>query len=134
VSARKTIVFDGVCVLCSAWVGFVIKRDLQQEFQFAAVQTATGRELLLRHGIDPDNPVTFLLVEDGVAYGNSDAVLRIVSRFGVAWRLLARIVSVIPRPLRDALYGVIARNRYRIFGRREVCFAPSAREMGRFLH
>jgi predicted DCC family thiol-disulfide oxidoreductase YuxK len=132
-SDRKTIVFDGVCVLCSAWIGFVIKRDQLREFQFAAMQSDSGRALLMQHGVDPYDPVTFLLVDAGTAFTDTDAALRVIGRFGFGWRLLASIVRVIPRSLRNALYRWIARNRYRLFGRREVCLLPPVNEADRFL-
>jgi predicted DCC family thiol-disulfide oxidoreductase YuxK len=132
-SAAKTIVFDGVCALCSAWVGFVLKRDCAHEFQFAAMQTAAGRTILMQHGVDPDDPVTFLLVDDGAAYTDTDAALRVVSRFGTGWRIFAGIVRVIPSSLRNVLYRWIARNRYRFFGRRAACLVPNADEADRFL-
>lgn len=132
-SDRKTIVFDGICVLCSAWVRFVLSRDHRKEFSFAAMQGETGRALLQRHGIDPDDPVTFLLVDSGIAYTDTDAALRVVSRFGFFWKCVASVGRCIPAGLRNPLYRWIARNRYRVFGRREICFLPSASEAERFL-
>ena len=129
----KTIVFDGVCVLCSAWVGFVIKRDRVREFQFAAMQTESGRALLAQHGIDPDDPVTFLVIDAGVAHTDTDAVLRVIGRFGIAWQLFASVIRVIPRSLRNVLYRWIARNRYRLFGRRDTCVIAPSSEADRFL-
>jgi predicted DCC family thiol-disulfide oxidoreductase YuxK len=97
------------------------------------MQTAAGRTILMQHGVDPDDPVTFLLVDDGAAYTDTDAALRVVSRFGVGWRIFASIVRVIPSPLRNALYRWIARNRYRLFGRRAACLVPHTDEADRFL-
>jgi predicted DCC family thiol-disulfide oxidoreductase YuxK len=133
INATKTIVFDGVCVLCSAWIGFVIKHDRAREFQFAAMQTVVGRTLLTQHGIDPNDPVTFLLIDTNVAYTDTDAVLRVVSRFGPAWRIFASIFRTIPRSLRNVLYRWIARNRYRLFGRRDACLIPPTDAVDRFL-
>ena len=130
---NSVIVFDGVCVLCSRWVSFVLKRDSRREFRFAAMQTDAGRDLLVKHGIDATNPVTFLLVENATAFTDSDAALRIVRRFGFGWRLLAHTLRFVPRRLRDALYRSIARNRYRWFGRTESCYLPSRDEAWRFL-
>lgn len=134
IDQRKTIVFDGVCSLCSAWVGFVLKRDRVEEFQFAAMQGVTGRELLQRYGIDPNDPLTFLLVENGEPHTDSDAALRIVRRFGFGWRVFAIAVGWVPRSLRNVLYRWLARNRYRLFGRKETCLVPSPKEARRFLH
>lgn len=132
-SNLKTIVFDGVCVLCSAWVRFVLRRDHRGQFSFAAMQGAAGRALLQRHGIDPDDPITFLLVDDGIAYTDTDAALRVVSHFGAFWKCVAWVARWIPAGIRNRLYRWIARNRYRIFGRREMCFLPAASEADRFL-
>ena len=130
----KTIVFDGVCLLCSAWVAFVLKRDHAKEFQFAALQGEAGHTLLQQHGIDPNDPVTFLLVDHDQPYTDSDAALRIVRRFGVGWRVFAVALGLIPRSLRNVLYRWLARNRYRIFGRTETCLVPSIADAHRFLN
>jgi predicted DCC family thiol-disulfide oxidoreductase YuxK len=130
---QKTLVFDGVCVLCSAWVQFVLERDRRREFSFAAMQGATGRALLQGHGIDPDDPVTFLLLDDGKVYTDTEAALRVVERFGPFWRWFSRTCHLIPPPLRDWLYRSIARNRYRLFGRRDTCVVPAAVDADRFL-
>lgn len=131
--SHRIIVFDGVCVLCSDWVRFVMRRDRPKLFQFAAMQTDRGRALLTAHGIDPDDPVTFLLVEDDRHYTDTDAALRVIREFHFGWQALAAALRVIPRFLRNALYRWIARNRYRLFGRREICFLPSAADADRFL-
>jgi predicted DCC family thiol-disulfide oxidoreductase YuxK len=131
---KNTIVFDGVCSLCSAWVGFVLQRDRSNEFQFAAMQGDAGRALLLQHGIDPEDPATFLLIENGAAYKDSDAALRIVRRLGFGWRLFATVTRWVPRSLRNVIYRWFARNRYRLFGRRETCFVPPQSEAHRFLN
>lgn len=130
--APATVVFDGVCVLCSGWVRFLLKRDPARRFRFAAMQSNTGRALLTRHGIDPDDPVTFLLVDEGGAFTDSTAVLRIVMRLGGVWRLAGAFYAV-PRALRDGLYRFVARRRYRWFGKRESCFVPTPETRDRFL-
>jgi predicted DCC family thiol-disulfide oxidoreductase YuxK len=127
-----TVVFDGVCVLCSGWVRFLLKRDPARRFRFAAMQSQTGRTLLTRHGIDPDDPVTFLLVDEGGAFTDSTAVLRILTRLGGIWRLAGAFYAV-PRVLRDSLYRFVARRRYRWFGKRESCFVPTPETADRFL-
>jgi predicted DCC family thiol-disulfide oxidoreductase YuxK len=131
---RKIIVFDGICLLCSAWVRFVLKRDSRREFQFAAMQSDSGRALLIQNGINPNDPVTFLLLDGDSAYTDTDAALRIVSRLGFGWQVLAAVIGIIPRGLRNACYRWIARNRYRFFGQRDACLLPSANEADRFLN
>ena len=134
VESNSVIVFDGVCVLCSRWVRFVLRHDRQCVYRFAAMQTTTGHNLLVQHGIDPHDPVSFLLLEQGRAYTDTDAIARVLLSFGSGWGLIARLMRVVPRPIRDASYRWLARNRYRFFGRREVCFVPNPPNADRFLN
>jgi predicted DCC family thiol-disulfide oxidoreductase YuxK len=130
--ADSIIVFDGVCVLCSHWVGFVLRRDRRGQYKFAAMQTPIGRSLLVEHGIDPDDPLSFLLLEGGAHYTNTDAIVRILRSFR-SWRVVAALLSIVPRFIRDPLYRWVARRRYRLFGRREACVVPTADIADRFL-
>lgn len=131
--SNSVIVFDGVCVLCSRWVSFVLRHDPQGVYRFAAMQGTMGRDLLVQHGIDPHDPVSFLLLEQGHAYTDTEAIARVLLSFGSGWALIARIMRIVPRSIRDASYRSLARNRYRFFGRREVCFVPSPANADRFL-
>ena len=124
--------FDGVCLLCSRSVAFVLARDRQKQFRFATLQSTRGRALLIRHGLDPEDPDSFLLVDGAAGYANSDAIIRVVTALGGAWRLVA-LFRLVPRLLRDRFYRWVARNRYRWFGRREACMVPSPEMQGRFL-
>ena len=126
--------FDGVCVLCSHWVTFVIRHDRQRLYKFAAMQTATGRELLLRHGIDPDDPLSFLLIEAGRGYTDTEGIVRVLRSFGGVWLVLSALIRVVPRFVRDPLYRWVARNRYRLFGRHDACMLPSPQTADRFLN
>ncbi len=132
ISPPAIVVFDGVCVLCSGGVGFLLPRDRAGRFRFAAMQTEIGRRLLGEHGINPDDPVSFLLLEGGRAYTDSSAALRILVSLGGWWRLTGALYAV-PRPLRDAVYRFVARRRYRWFGKRNACFVPTAETAHRFL-
>jgi predicted DCC family thiol-disulfide oxidoreductase YuxK len=132
--ADSVIVFDGVCMLCSRWVDFVLRRDPHGRYKFAAMQTASGRALLIEHGIDPDDPLSFLLLEDKKGYTDTDAIVRILRSLGPGWKFTALLVSIVPRFVRDPLYRWIARNRYRMFGRRAACRVPTADIADRFLH
>jgi predicted DCC family thiol-disulfide oxidoreductase YuxK len=127
------IVFDGVCVLCSRWVGFVLRRDRRGQYKFAAMQTPSGRELLIAHGIEPDDPLSFLLLEGGTGYMDTDAIVRILRSFGSGWRVVGALLAIVPRFIRDPLYRWVARHRYRLFGRRETCVMPTADIADRFL-
>ena len=125
------ILFDGVCVFCSRWVAFVLKRDTARRFRFTAIQTGPGRELAMRLGIDPDEPQTNAVILNGRAWVKSDAALKVLGVLP-ATRWL-RALRVAPRPFRDFVYDRIARNRYRIFGRTAVCMVPQPVDRDRFL-
>lgn len=125
------ILYDGVCVLCSGWVRFVAKRDVARRFRFTAIQSPYGRALAEALGIDPDDPDTNALVLDGHAFRRSDAALTVLASLpGWRWITVARMA---PRWLRDAVYTVIARNRYRVFGRHDTCEVGGSLLDGRVL-
>lgn len=128
--ADAIIVFDGVCVLCNGWVRFLLRRD-RGRYRFASMQSESGRALLSAHGLDADDPASFLLIEEGVAWTDTDAIRRVLSGLGGAWRSAA-LIALVPRPLRDPLYRAIARNRYRWFGT-TACAVPTESERSRFL-
>jgi len=117
------ILFDGVCILCSAGCGFVSKRDRRHYFRFIAIQSPEGRPLAEQLGIDPDHPDSFVFVAKGQAFVKSEAALRIARELPF-WRLIYPI-HFIPSLIRDAIYDWIARNRYRWFGLRQVCLLPN---------
>ena len=118
------ILYDGVCVFCSRWVRFVAARDGEKRFRFTAIQSPYGARLAQAFGIDPHDPDTNAVVHDGVAYFKSDAALTVLSHLP-GWNF-ARLLFAVPKPLRDAVYNLIARNRYRIFGKYDACFVPDA--------
>ncbi|WP_400194096.1 thiol-disulfide oxidoreductase DCC family protein [Hymenobacter sp. B81] len=132
--APSIILFDGVCNLCHGWVQFIIARDPAAQFRFASLQSEAGRRLL-PPGFNSDalNPDSVVLIEnDGQIYTHSTAVLRILRRLPGGWALLAAGLLV-PRPVRDAVYRWVARNRYRWFGRQESCWLPTPELRQRFL-
>ena len=127
------IVFDGVCVLCSRWVDFVLRHDRTGRFRLAAMQGTQGRALLLAHGLSADDPVSFLLVQDGRGHTDTDAIARVLHGLGGRWRLAARLLEAVPRACRDPAYRWIARHRYRLFGQRASCRLPEPTQAWRFL-
>jgi len=131
-SAPSVIVFDGVCALCSRWVRFLLRFDRRGRYRFAAMQGVHGRALLQLHGLDPDDPLSFLLVEQGRAWSDTDAIARVLAGLGGAWRA-AHLLRLVPRSWRDRAYRALARNRYRWFGRHERCFLPTPAQAARFL-
>jgi predicted DCC family thiol-disulfide oxidoreductase YuxK len=96
------------------------------------MQKSSGRALLMRHGLDPDDPVSFLLVDDGRAWRDTSAIVRVLAGLGGLWRA-AILLRAVPQPLRDRAYRWLARNRYRWFGRNEACLLPPADFADRFL-
>ncbi|MXO89689.1 DUF393 domain-containing protein [Altererythrobacter aquaemixtae] len=115
------ILFDAECVLCSANAQFVLDRDRNGYFRLASMQGKIGAGLFRKHGLDPEDPVSILLVHGDTVKQDSDAVLGIYEGLGWPWRL-ASVLRIVPAFLRDAVYRFIARNRYRIFGKREICW------------
>lgn len=118
------ILFDGVCIFCSRWVRFIAVRDAERRFRFTPIQSDYGTRLAKTFGIDPDDPDTNAVVHGGEVFTKSDAALTVLSLLP-RWRW-TRILFAVPRPLRDALYNLVARNRYRIFGKYHACFVPDA--------
>ena len=118
------ILFDGVCVFCSRWVRFVVARDAAARFRFTPIQSAYGSRLAQALGIDPDDPDTNAVIHGGTAYVKSDGALTVLSCLP-RWSWV-RVLFAVPRPLRDAVYNVVAKNRYRIFGKYDTCIVPDA--------
>ncbi len=131
---EPVILFDGVCNLCSASVNFVIDRDPGARFRFAPLQSEAGREILTAHGesIPVGDPDSIVLVEDGAVYERSTAALRIARDLGGPWSLLY-VFIIIPAFVRDAVYRLVARNRYRWFGKSDACRVPTPELRARFL-
>jgi predicted DCC family thiol-disulfide oxidoreductase YuxK len=125
------ILFDGVCVFCSRWVRFVATHDHAARFRFTSIQSAYGARLAQALGIDADDPDTNAVVHGGAAYMRSDGALTVLSLLpGFGW---TRALLTVPKPLRDAVYGLVARNRYRIFGKFDACFVPDAEMRARVI-
>jgi predicted DCC family thiol-disulfide oxidoreductase YuxK len=133
---KDLILYDGVCGLCNGFNAFVIARDPKGAFLFASLQSPLGRDLLARHGRDPGSLDTLGLVAgypDGPLLVRSDAVLHVLRRLPAPWGLLARLGSLVPRPLRNLAYRAVASQRYRIFGRHDACPLPAPGVAKRFL-
>jgi predicted DCC family thiol-disulfide oxidoreductase YuxK len=118
-------------VFCSRWVRFVATRDVDRRFRFTAIQSAYGTRLAQAFGINPDDPDTNAVVLGGVAYFKSDAALTVLGALP-GWRWV-RGLRLIPKALRDAVYNLVARSRYRIFGKFEECFVPDEELRARVL-
>ena len=117
------LIFDGDCVLCSANARFVLRYDKRGLFRLAAMQGEAGAALMRDAGVDAGNPDTIILLDGARVRRESDAVIAIFEKLGWPWRV-AGAARLIPAPIRDAAYRWIARNRYRLFGRKDQCFVP----------
>lgn len=126
------VLFDGVCNLCSTSVQFILQRDPTGRFRFASLQSDLAQRLLTERGLDPKALDSVVVVDGDRFYRESDAALRIARDLKGAWKALA-VFRVIPRPVRDWAYRLIARNRYRWFGKSETCWLPTPELRGRFL-
>lgn len=128
---RPIIFFDGVCAMCNRFVDLMLRVDHKQVFLFAPIQGETARELLPPIGEDPEKWSMVYMDEQGI-HDQSDASLEVYRRLGGPWTVLGWL-RFIPRFVRNPVYRLIARNRYRVFGKREVCRIPTADERARFL-
>ncbi len=131
------VLYDGVCGLCNHLVQFLLKRDNRDIFRYASLQSEFARNLLKRHGADPHDLDTVYLVKNYGQPGESllersDGVLYMLDQLGGVWQL-AVIGRVFPKKLRDAIYNMVARNRYRLFGKHESCMLPEPKHRARFL-
>lgn len=131
-AGKAVVVFDAECILCSANAQFILKHDHQQQFLLAPMQGDYGSALYRKYDIDPANPETLIVVQDDQLLRNSDAVLAIYAGLGWPWKIAA-IAKLLPKFLRDPAYLSIARNRYRIFGKRETCWLPQPEFQDRIL-
>lgn len=126
------ILFDAECILCSANAQFVLSHDKHKRFRLASMQGPVGAALYRRFGIDPTNPDSIIVVDGEHMLRDSDAVLAIYAGLGWPWKALS-VFRLIPRFIRDPLYLLIARNRYRLFGKRDSCWLPSPEFRDRIL-
>jgi predicted DCC family thiol-disulfide oxidoreductase YuxK len=137
------ILYDGVCGLCNRLNQFVLRRDREGIFRFAWLQSPLAARILARHGANPQDLDTVYVVlnhdltkeaqPDELLLPRSDAVIFVLKRLGGIWKVLGLFVQLLPRRLRDWGYRIVARNRYRVFGRFETCMLPSARDRSKFI-
>ncbi len=126
------ILFDAECVLCSSNAQFILTHDKKGLFRLASTQGEFGGALCRKHGMDPLNPISILVVEGNRVRVDSDAVLSIYERLGLPWNLLGAF-RIVPPFLRDPVYRWIARNRYQLFGKRENCWVAPPQYQERLL-
>ncbi len=127
----SVVLFDGVCNFCNGAVNFIIRHDDEKRFKFAPLQSEIGREMQAKYGIGEDVD-TIILVEDGRAFTLSTAGLRVAKGLGGFWSLAYAFI-IIPAFIRDFCYRLFAKNRYRLFGRKDSCMLPTPDVRERFL-
>jgi len=126
------VLFDGVCNLCIGIVNFIIKRDSKEKFKFAALQSESGQAMLKKFNLPTNNFGSFIFIKREKYFIKSTAGLHVLKEIGGVWKLFY-ILIIIPRPLRDGIYTIIARTRYRIFGKQDTCITPTPEVRQRFL-
>lgn len=126
------IIFDGVCNFCNGAVNFILKRDKHKRFMFTPMQSNFAKTLTLEFQKDKADLDTIILIKDSVVFVRSEAALEIVKDLSGFWFLL-RVFKIIPVPIRDYFYKVFAKNRYKIFGKKEMCMIPTLQQESRFI-
>jgi predicted DCC family thiol-disulfide oxidoreductase YuxK len=126
--ARPIVVFDGVCVLCSSSIDFILRHDREAAFRFLVAQSTLGQALYRHYGLPAENFDTVLVIEDGRLHTRLDAVAAVLRRLPMPWPLMGFV-----RFLPDFFYDLIARRRYRLFGKRDACLMPTPDLRARFL-
>jgi predicted DCC family thiol-disulfide oxidoreductase YuxK len=129
---KKIILFDGVCNFCNFWVDFVLKRDKKDLFRFSALQSSKGIELLKKYNFDSFSIDTFVIIVGNKFYTKSTAALLVCKQLKGLIKILFPFI-IIPKFIRDFIYDIIAKNRYKLFGKRESCRIPTKAEEYKFL-
>lgn len=122
--SHQIILFDGVCNFCNFWINFILKRDKTDKFRFAPLQSSVGLELQKKFSLDVNNIDTVVLITENRFYTESTAALLIAEQLNGVIKLLFPPI-IIPKPIRDFIYNIIAKNRYKLFGKREFCRIPT---------
>jgi len=128
---ERIILFDGECNFCDQSVQFIIKKDHRGHFKFASLQSEIGKKLLDNNNV-PSDIDSFVLIEDNHGYYKSSAAIHVCKNLKGAWKLLYFLI-IIPKPLRDFCYEIVAKNRYKWFGTKASCMVPSPEQRKRFL-
>ena len=127
------ILFDGVCNFCNGMVNFAIRQDKKNIFRFAALQSEAGQKMLAQFQLSKQNFDSFILIENGKIYKSSTAALKVAGKFPWYWKW-TQLFWIMPAFLRNAVYDLIARNRYKWFGKKDDCMMPSAELKRNFLN
>ena len=129
---NPVIIFDGICNLCCGWIQYLIRIDKTMKFRFVSIQSERGQKML--NGIHENDKMTesIIYLKENKSFRESSAVLEILTDIGGVWKLIA-VLKLIPKPIRNKLYQLIAKKRYHYFGKRTTCLLPSPENKKRFL-
>ena len=125
-------VMDATCGLCARGAAWIARNDSKSEFRIIPLQSDLGRALMTHFAMDPEDPLSWLYLEEGLGYSSLDATMKVGARMGGVWRVLG-LLRVVPQAVRDWAYGLVARNRYKIMGRADLCSMPDADVQKRLL-
>lgn len=125
-------VMDAHCAICARGARWIARNDKKGEFRIIPVQSELGRALMIHHGIDPEDPLSWLYLEDGHGYESVEAMIRTGQRLGGIWRAML-LLRVFPRAIQDYFYGLLARNRYRLGGHTDLCSLPDPQVQARLM-
>ncbi len=128
----QIILFDGVCNLCNGFVQFLVKRDPKTKFKFASFQSTSGQTLLRKFGLPIDDFHSFVYIKGNNYFIKSAAGLNVLKDMGGVWQLFY-VFILVPKFIRDFIYSFIAKKRYKLFGKRDVCMVPTPEIEKRFL-
>ena len=131
-NTQNILLFDGVCNLCNGAVLFVIKRDKKEQIKFASLQSEVGKELLTQYNLPLNEFDSFIYIKNNQILLKSAAALTLMKDIGGVWQLLYAFI-IVPKFIRDFVYGVVAKNRYKWFGKQDVCMMPDKKLHSRFL-
>ena len=129
---NNILLFDGVCNLCSGFVQFVLRNEKGGEIKFASLQSGIGEQILKQYKVSQKGLESIVFVQDGKAYEKSEAIIKISNLLNRPWSFLP-FFRILPVAFRDFIYDIVASNRYRVFGKKEVCWIPDPKWKKRFI-
>jgi len=129
---KPILLFDGICNLCNGFVQFVLSNEKDSDITFASLQSETGQKLLKDFKVTQKGLESIVFIENGKVYEKSSAVLKITKHLKMPWNLASGF-AIVPQFLSNGIYDLVAKNRYRMFGKKEVCWIPEPKWKNRFI-
>ncbi|OFX22631.1 MAG: hypothetical protein A2041_11405 [Bacteroidetes bacterium GWA2_31_9b] len=131
-SNKGLLIFDGYCILCSWSVRFILKRDKKDYFRYVALQSEYAKQIISSYNLPVDFDKSIVLISENKIWLKSDAVLQVVSRLNGIWPIFG-IFRIIPKRMRDSVYMLISKYRYKLFGKRNDCYIPEKKDMQKYI-